>query len=215
MADRKRLGDMLVEAGLIDNIQLQAALANQKQWGMRLGAALLELKFISEKDLASFLEKQLDIECITIMSRELSSDLTDAIEPEIAKKYVIFPLEVDEREIVIATSNPLDLQMLDDLQFRLGRSIKPQLALESEIKRAIRFYYDNIRDEETVPEILQPPVVDKIKMNVEDEADMSGAAKSATTKITTKNVMEALLTVLEKKGILQRAEVFNEIKKKL
>ena len=56
MTERKRLGEMLVEAGMIDNMQLQSALGHQKQWGGKLGDILLEMDFISEHVLADFLK---------------------------------------------------------------------------------------------------------------------------------------------------------------
>lgn len=213
MAERKKLGEMLIEAGLIDSVQLQSALAHQGRWGMRIGSALIELKFISERDLASFLEKQLKTQCITIMTRELSSDVINALDAELAKKYGIFPLEVKDKELVVATANPLDLQALDELGFSIGMRINAKLALESEINRAIRFYYDNIREEGSV-EPPQPPVIDQIQMVVERELTPSQLAHEAKSSVTTKSVIDALISVLERKGILTRADIFKELKKK-
>ncbi len=222
MAGRMKLGELLIEAGLIDNVQLQSALAHQAKWGMRLGAALMEMKFITERDLASFLEKQLNTQCVSIMTKELAPEVINALEADAAKNYGVFPLEVTEKELVIATANPLDLKMLDELGFNLGRRIVPKLALESEIKRAIRFYYDNIRDEPIAPEVPEPPVVDQIDMvemqgepsQMERQLDPSEITKKAQSVITTKSVLDAMLIVLEKKGILSRSEVFEEIRKK-
>jgi len=214
MVSKKKLGEMLLEAGLIDNVQLQSALAHQKKWGMRLGAALIEMKFITERDLASFLERQLNTQCVSIMTKELSPDVINALTPDIAKKYHIFPLEDSEKELVIATSDPLDLQMLDELSFNVGKRVKPVLALESEISKAIAFYYDNIREEEPVFSMpVEEPVVDQIQMVVEkkEEGKEAGPPKK---EVTTKQVVDALMTVLEKKGILTRSEVFAQLRKK-
>lgn len=214
MANKKKLGEMLVEAGLIDDLQLQSALAHQEKWGMRLGEALIELKFISERDIASFLEKQLNVRCVSIMIKELSPETVHAVTPEIAKKYKVFPLASRDKELVIATSNPLDLGLLDELSFNVGKKIVPRLALESEIKKAIRFYYDNIRDEEILAAMKKEEPGDKTAPPSNDKG--AAAEKESTEKkeITTKTVLDALLTVLEKKGIVKRSEIFDEIKKK-
>jgi type IV pilus assembly protein PilB len=222
MAGRMKLGELLIEAGLIDNVQLQSALAHQTKWGMRIGAALMEMKFITERDLASFLEKQLNTQCVSIMTKELAPEVINVLEADTAKNYGVFPLEVTDKELVIATANPLDLKMLDELGFNLGLRIVPKLALESEINRAIRFYYDNIRDEVITPEVPQPPVVDQIDIveikgessQMERQIEPSEITEKAKGVITTKSVLDAILTVLEKKGILSRSEVFEEIRKK-
>ena len=222
MAGRMKLGELLIEAGLIDNVQLQSALAYQAKWGMRLGAALMEMKFITERDLASFLEKQLNTQCVSIMTKELAPEVINAMEADAEKSYGVFPLEVTDKELVIATANPLDLKMLDELGFNLGLRIIPKLALESEINRAIRFYYDNISEELIAPEVPEPPVVDQIEIvemqgeqsQMERQIEPSEITEKAKSVITTKVVIDALLTLLEKKGILTRSEVFEEIRKK-
>ncbi len=222
MAGRMKLGELLIEAGLIDNVQLQSALAYQAKWGMRLGAALMEMKFITERDLASFLEKQLNTQCVSIMTKELAPEVINAMEADAAKSYGVFPLEVTDKELVIATANPLDLKMLDELGFNLGLRIIPKLALESEINRAIRFYYDNISEELIAPEVPEPPVVDQIEIvemqgeqsQMERQIEPSEITEKAKSVMTTKVVIDALLTLLEKKGILTRSEVFEEIRKK-
>jgi type II secretory ATPase GspE/PulE/Tfp pilus assembly ATPase PilB-like protein len=214
MAERKKLGEMLMEAGFIDNVQLQSALAHQVQWGMRLGSALIEMKFISERDLASFLEQQLNTQCVAIMTKELGPDVINAIDADLAKKYAIFPLDVKDKTLVVATADPLDLQMLDELGFRIGMRITPKLALESEINRAIRYYYNNIRDEIPVHEMPAKPVVDEIKMIVEHEVQPFDVKTDTKSTITTKTVVDALIAVLEDKGILRRSDIFKEIKKK-
>jgi len=64
---RQNLGEMLVAANLIDEVQMQIALAEQKQTGKRFGSTLVELKFIDENVLAAFLSKQIDIPCISLL----------------------------------------------------------------------------------------------------------------------------------------------------
>ncbi|HVR39349.1 MAG TPA: MSHA biogenesis protein MshE, partial [Thermoanaerobaculia bacterium] len=68
---RRNLGDMLVAANLIDEVQMQIALAEQKQSGKRFGSTLVELKFIDENVLAAFLSKQIDVPCISLLHIEI------------------------------------------------------------------------------------------------------------------------------------------------
>src|SRR5215218_9128087 len=64
---RQNLGEMLVAANLIDEVQMQIALAEQKRTGRRFGSTLVDLKFIDENVLAAFLSKQIDIPCISLL----------------------------------------------------------------------------------------------------------------------------------------------------
>lgn len=209
MAEKLKLGELLIEAGLIDKVQLQSALAYQKKWNVKLGAALIDMRFISERDLASFLEQQLNTTCVSIMTKEIHPDVINAVKPEIAKKYGIFPLDVEEKVMTVATSDPLDLPMLDELSFRLGKRIRPQLALDSEVKRAINCYYDNIREEQMRPPAPREPIIDRIELS---RAGM-GTEKRTETDLTARDILDALITVLESKGYLRRSEIFGMIKK--
>ncbi|UCG78808.1 MAG: hypothetical protein JSV21_02955 [Nitrospirota bacterium] len=213
MAAKKRLGEMLVEAGLIDHVQLQSALAHQQKWGMRLGVSLVELQFISERDLASFLEQQLNTQCISIMTKELAPEVINALDVSIAKEFNVFPIELKGSDIVVAASNPLDLDLLDKLSFKTGKRIVPKLALESEIRKAIAFYYDNIREVEPVYEVPQSPVVEQISVS-ERSIDPTELSSEPQKAITTKSVLDALISVLEQKGVLTRADIFEMIKKR-
>src|SRR6267154_2039089 len=64
---RQNLGDMLVAANLIDEVQMQIALAEQSQTRKRFGSTLIELQFIDENVLAAFLSKQMDVPCISLL----------------------------------------------------------------------------------------------------------------------------------------------------
>lgn len=204
-----KLGELLIEAGLIDKVQLQSALAYQKKWRVKLGAALIDMRFISERDLASFLEQQLNTTCVSIMTKEIHPDVVKAVKPEIAKKYGIFPLDADEKVMTVATSDPLDLPMLDELSFRLGKRIRPQLALDSEVKRAINCYYDNIREEPARPVMSREPIIDRIELSRSDVAN----EKRPEPDLTARDILDALITVLESKGYIRRSEIFGMIKK--
>src|ERR687891_2895803 len=64
---RQNLGDMLLAANLIDEVQMQIALAEQRRTGKRFGSTLVDLKFIDENVLAAFLSKQTDVPCISLL----------------------------------------------------------------------------------------------------------------------------------------------------
>src|SRR4030067_3820055 len=141
MTVKKSLGDVLKGAGLIDESQLQAALTHQRNWGGKLGTILVEMGFIHEKDVVKAISETLRIPYVNLFEPELAEGVVKLIKPDIAKKYNIIPVKKDGGAIMVAMSDPLDIKMIDEVQFVTGITIKPALALEAEIRDAIRKYY--------------------------------------------------------------------------
>ena len=145
--NRPKIGEILVEAGIIDKIQLIAALGEQKQWGGRLCSTIINMGFADEKSISAALEKQLKRKCISFDDIEIPSDILKLVSLETAKKHNIIPIELKNKVLTIAISDPLDLNLIDELSFRLGFMIKPVLALDSSIKKAIGRCYEGISDD--------------------------------------------------------------------
>lgn len=225
--DKKKLGQMLIDEGFIDNIQLQAALSYQREWGGRLGSIFLKKGFISEKDMSAVLEKQLGIKCISIESYgKPSHDVLDMVRIDIAKKHTIFPLKFEKNFLLLAISDPTDLKTMDDLNFMLGVRIKPLLAIESEIQKAIAIHYEGIEDFGKSRVIEKERMIEKITSSmhtVEDSKPGQSApasektqGKSGTSKRerSQKLIIESVIDLLISKGIFTREELLKHIKSK-
>jgi type II secretion system (T2SS) protein E len=143
MADIKMLGEMLKEAALIDDFQLQSSLSHQRNWGGKLGSILIELEFIKEKDLARVLSERLGIPYVDPFDLHIPESVINLIKPEVAKKYQVLPARKEKGTLVLVMSDPLAIESMDAIRFITGLEIKPALALESEIRDAIRKYYDH------------------------------------------------------------------------
>ena len=142
MAESKKLGELLKEAGLIDDFQLQTALSYQRNWGGKLGAILIELEFAREEDLAKVIADKLRMQYINLFNPEVPGDVINLIKGNVAKKYNVVPARKEGETLVVAMADPLNFEAVDALRFISNLKIKPALALESEIKDAIRKYYD-------------------------------------------------------------------------
>lgn len=138
---RQKLGDMLVEAGVIDDLQRSVALGEQRRFGGKLASVLIHLGLADEKVIAPLLEKQRGQKCILLRNKEIPQNVLSVIKPDVAKKYKVIPLGFERRTLIVATPDPDNLGSLDDLSFMLGINIKPMLALEYDIKNAITRYY--------------------------------------------------------------------------
>jgi len=143
MSEIKKLGDMLKEAGLIDDFQLQSSLSHQRNWGGKLGSILMELEFLKEEDLAQVLSEKLGIPYVNPFDPEIPGSFIKLIKPEIAKRFQVLPVRKEKGALVLAMSDPLDIESMDAIRFITGLDIKPALSLEFEIRDAIRKYYDH------------------------------------------------------------------------
>jgi hypothetical protein len=144
---KKRLGEMLVSAGLIDEIQLTVALGMQKQNGLKLGKQLLKLGFVTERQLSEVLREQLGIS-ISLLDRTIPPQVLKCIPSDLAFRYQIMPLAYDGKTLVLACADPADLETLDAVAFKVGKKIRPVRVLEWEIESALLKHYHGFSDDE-------------------------------------------------------------------
>ena len=230
MAETRKLGDILKEAGLIDDFQLQSALSQQRNWGGKLGAILLELEFVREEDLARVMAEILRIPYVNLFEPEIAESVIRMIKAEIAKKYQVVPVKKEGGALFLAMFDPLDLEAIDEIRFITGLNIKPTLAMKSEIKDAIRKYYDGEQIDRThAKSLYHHPTKASGKMELirgsdlmmpkSEEADESSAlmSRDATAQMTMADMsvrLDALSSVLIEKGIITRDELVKMIYQK-
>lgn len=212
--ETKKLGELLLEAGLIDEFQLKSALADQGMWGGRLGSIIIKKGFVVEKDMLSVIEKQYGLSVISLDTIQKPSDeVLKMVGVEAARKFGIFPVGLEGKTLLIAIADPTDLQMLDDITFKLGVRVKPLLALESEIMRAISVYYEgNIAGDSF--RMAREKLAQFDAMFSADNIQTAPEKKASKPKadISQKVVIESLIDILVSKGILTREELIKRIK---
>lgn len=141
---KRRLGEILMDAGLIDELQLKAALSEQKKWGGKLGRTLVEMGFVDEESMVLALSRQLGVPSVDLDKLSLPEDIVQWLRLDIAERYGVFPLggDMGARVLHVATSDPTNLDALQELSFHTGMKIHPSVAGSSAIEKSIRrFYY--------------------------------------------------------------------------
>ncbi|MCM3411116.1 GspE/PulE family protein [Metabacillus litoralis] len=138
---RKRLGDLLLDSGLITAEQLQSALA-EKQKGQRLGDALLERGFITEQQLIEVLEFQLGIPHVSLYRFPFDQKLIKLVSKEMAKRNLLIPIKIEGDKLLVAMADPMDFYAIDDLRLATGFQIETAIASKDDILRAINKYYE-------------------------------------------------------------------------
>jgi len=173
LAKKLRLGEILKQAGIIDDFQLNSALSYQRHWGGRFGESLIKLGYLSESKLQNFLARQFDLPQIELFGRKIPEDVLAYIPVDKAREFHVLPVERRElsgaMHLVVAMTDPTNLMVTDSLQFMTGCRIKAALASEEAIGSAIdRNYGTEIDDQEELdfaledlaepPKAVEPPV---------------------------------------------------------
>ena len=144
---KKRLGDILIDAGVINEEQLAAALTEQKEKGQKLGETLIDLGFTTEVEIANALHRQLNCDFIILSERRIDQEITKLVGEEILRKHSVMPFEFKQgypNILRVAMSNPLDFLALDDIAIITNFQIEPTVATTQDIASAIDKYYGNI-----------------------------------------------------------------------
>ncbi|HEX9051245.1 MAG TPA: hypothetical protein VF841_12000, partial [Anaeromyxobacter sp.] len=143
MNPRKRIGEMLMEAGIIDETQLKAALGHQRQWGVRLGQALVDLKMASEADVVGALAVKFGFgvaELGAVDPHGLEQALK-LLPREFALRNNVLPMAADTASITVAMSDPTNLAVVDEIRFRTGRKVKVCIGGDREVAEALHRHY--------------------------------------------------------------------------
>ena len=138
---RKRLGDILIEAGGLSQTQLERALAAQKEQGGRLGKVLVSLGILREEDILIALEKQLGYARIDLNEIVIHADAVEAVPLALAERYLIMPVKKEGRRLTLAMTDPTNFFAMDDIRLISGNEVVPVLATERDIREAIRRHY--------------------------------------------------------------------------
>ena len=123
---KKRIGEMLLEAGIIDETQLKAALGHQRQWGVRLGQALVDLKLATEADIVRALSLKFGFEVAKLDTLEPygHEQALKLFPREFTIRNNVFPMWADTANVTVAMSDPTNLAVADEIRFRTGRRVK-------------------------------------------------------------------------------------------
>ena len=138
----KKLGELLVEAGLITVVQLQEALRYQKAAGGRMGSNLVAMGIISEDSLMDFLARQTGVPRLDVKHLEILPEVLERIPRRLAEQMTILPVFFKEpKSLVVAMADPSDLNAVDSARFASGLTIEPMVASHSALRMAIADQY--------------------------------------------------------------------------
>jgi len=210
---RQNLGEMLIAANLIDEVQMQIALAEQKHTGRRFGSTLVDLKFIDENVLAAFLSKQIDVPCISLLHVDIPKKVLRKLTRGVALECKGIPVRAEGERLEVAMVDPTDIEIIDKLEKATNMIVSPLIAPESSIEAMIeRCYPDESKGDDTLAGRQRQPrnvaadpifwdIVSELETGDLDERMMHIEQKLEQIWV----LLEKVLRALEREGV-HRAE---------
>jgi type IV pilus assembly protein PilB len=154
---RRDLADILLDARLVTPAQVQVArLAAQN--GQSVVDVLVAQKSISARDAAMALSLQLNLPLIDLKRHTVQPHALQLVPEEIARRHLLVPLDVIDGELIVVTTNPLDMQAMEDVSLRAGMRVRPAVGVRDDIAEALAMYYRSRREiERQIDQIAPEP----------------------------------------------------------
>ncbi|SEK92431.1 MULTISPECIES: GspE/PulE family protein [unclassified Butyrivibrio] len=140
---KKRIGDLLIERGLINDKELQFALDMQKQTHEKLGEVLINNRIVSPEDMAKTLAVQLEVDYIDLAKVNIPQELTKLVQKNTAKQNHLVPVRQQGDSLLVAMDDPLNFYALDEVRKASNLKIVPLIATNVAVERAINTLYGN------------------------------------------------------------------------
>jgi hypothetical protein len=155
---RKRIGEILVQAGVLEDEGLKTALVEQRRWGGPLGRILVDMNLITEQALVDALSQQLNFPKVDLDAIAIAEEVVALVPGELAAHHRMMPFKREGKFLDVAMSEPTNLGIIDELRIRTQLNVRPYLAGPTMIERAITRFYGEVHfDQRGRPATIPPP----------------------------------------------------------
>lgn len=192
-ASKKKLGELLVEVGLLSNDQLEEAQRIQKQSGGKIGEILVREGMVKQDDIIQVLEFQLGIPHVKLEKFNVDTASCLLIPESLAKRHSVIPIAQKNGILTVAMSDPLNVIAIDDVKLYSGLDVQPVIATLNDIKLAVDKYYTTQKARDAVEEFRkeQTPVVKVSAKDLNDQFD-DNISNSPIVKLTNSIIEQAV-----------------------
>jgi len=203
----KKLGELLVKAGLVTAEQLEDAIKVQSEEGGRLGATLIKLGHVGEDEITQFLSKQYGVPAINLANLQIDTAVVKLVPSDVARKYQVLPISRQGATLTLAMTDPTNVFAMDDIKFMTGYNVEPVVASEIAITEALNTYYgsDSSIELKKVFEMqMEEEMMDDVDSDMEviddeDEIDVN-ALQDSSEQAPVVKLVNIMLTDAVKKG---------------
>ncbi len=172
-----RLGQILLEDGLLTREQLKLALAEQKQSRSRLGYALVKLGFVPELEVTKVLARQYRMPAVDLSRFEVDGRILKLIPSDLALRSVVLPLKREGRTLTVAMADPTDMGLLEDLKFITRYDLFPVIAGEYTLRTLIEKHYGSANDQQFQEILKEFEEGEDVEVVAEEEEDAATQAQ--------------------------------------
>ncbi len=164
----RKIGQILIDLGFLDEDQLDMLLSEQERNpDQLLGKIGLEMGLISHEQLAQGLAEQLNMQVVTLGETKLPADLIELVPETMAQLYRVIPVQIKGEKLTVATCDPQNLAIQDEMRTFLGYDIQTVVATEPEIQKCLDKYYSG--DNESMESVVN---------SLQDDEDLAELANS-------------------------------------
>ncbi len=167
---KKRLGEILLEAGLLSNDQLTKSLAEQKKTNLKLGQYLTRQGIISERQIMDLVSQQLKIDQYSSKKYPVDLNMAQLLPVEVAQKYQVAPLQKKGYLLTIAMVDPMDIAALDKVEVLTNSEVEPVVCTEQELNTLISSLYGMYSDLDGVMESVGMEIYGEEESSREEQA---------------------------------------------
>ena len=186
-----RIGNLLVKERKISVEQLEDALKRQRESGGNIGGNLIELGYVSEKELISVLGKQLGVQTVELKLDELDEDIINIIPAEVAMKFQIVAFAKEGRSLKVAISDPTDMFALDSIKLITGYKIESYIATESSIRGVIEKVYKTTEELSSIIDDFDGGDIEIVE-DKEDEVESYNADDAPLVRLVNSLLVDAV-----------------------
>lgn len=152
---KKRLGEILISAGLIDEGQLRKALEMQRQSGIKLGEVFIKEGFVTEEQVMKVLETQLGIKSLDLSKFFIEPEAVRMVPESLCRKYTVIGVQVSNGHLLLAMKDPLDYFALEDVRLLANLPLKQAMASEKDILLAIERFFSKTVAEKAAKDFIK------------------------------------------------------------
>lgn len=175
---KKRIGDMLIEEGLITQQQLEEAFERNKELKKKIGQVLVDMGYVTEEAIAKALSRQLNIPMISLQGIKIEDDVLKLVDGDLLRKYVMIPYEYSEDNmnmVRVAMADPMDMRGIDDFSIVTNLQVEPIIATTHEVLLALDKYYGDTEARKVAEEYYKEHENVEIEQSLEEMEDVANS----------------------------------------
>ncbi|HQD51419.1 MAG TPA: ATPase, T2SS/T4P/T4SS family [Defluviitaleaceae bacterium] len=191
--DKRKLGDLLVQADMLTVKQLKKALAEQERTGEKLGEILVKKGWVTEQNIVEVLEFQLGIPHVDLSKYAIDPKAASMISESLAKRYMLIPIQIENDRLVVAMSDPLNVYAIDDVKLATKMEVMPVIASPADVKQAIDRMY-GVSKTVSIAEEFRRQMQEKPqkKNDLDEEMDEADVLNSPAVKLVNSFIEQAI-----------------------